>query len=95
MDETGFRIDCERSHRVVTRRKNRALPLYIKDPDNREYTTLIEAVSAGGDTVASFIILQGEIINERAIVKTLLDSYYLATSDIDYTNDEIQFEWIH
>ena len=49
MDETGFRIGCGIAHSVVTLDKSK--PLRFVDPDNRDYTTSVEAISAGGRSV--------------------------------------------
>lgn len=57
MDETGFRIDCGIAYCVVTLDKSK--PLRFVDSDNRDYITSIEAISTGGWSVPSFIILKG------------------------------------
>jgi hypothetical protein len=44
IDETGFRISVDRSHKILTRSGNKRER--IADPDNRDYITLIEAISA-------------------------------------------------
>ena len=45
-DETGFRIDVEKSQWVIT--EEYTLPLHQTDADNREYLTSVKCVSGNG-----------------------------------------------
>ena len=95
MDETGFSIGVGRTKEVITRSSNRRKRLFTPDPQNREHSTLIEAVSAGGETMPPMIILTGATITETSIVESLPGDYLLTAIETGYSNDEVLFEWIH
>ena len=58
MNETRFRIDCDKAHIVITMKPKKKLVL--TDAENRDYITSIEYVSAEVDEFAlsSFLICE-------------------------------------
>ena len=57
MNETGFRIDVGRIHKVIIRKKNVQLPFFINDPDNREFLTFIECVGANDFLLLPILVI--------------------------------------
>ena len=55
-DEIGFRIGCLRGRVVIIPADVKAV--YLADPDNRESITVLECVSAGGQSIAPFIMIK-------------------------------------
>ena len=57
VQEMGFRVGCGITHCVITLDKSK--PLRFMDPDNRDYVTSVECISAAGWSVPPFVILKG------------------------------------
>ena len=93
MDETGFCIGCGRCHWVVSTHRQQALRLV--DPDNRDYISSYECISAGGQTTPSMLIFSGKQIKIKwALENDLDDEILLATSESGYLNDELAIQWL-
>ena len=97
MDETGFMIGFGRDQWVVTRVEKKVRQnLSIAMPQNREISTVIEAISAAGDVIPPMIVLKGK----RHMAKWYDESIPLdggaliGVSDSGYTNSELALEWI-
>ena len=60
MDEIGFRIDCGIAYCVII--LNKSKPLRFVNPDNRDYITSVECISAGGWSTSPLLILKGTYI---------------------------------
>ncbi|KJZ70789.1 hypothetical protein HIM_09802 [Hirsutella minnesotensis 3608] len=58
MDETGFRIGVGKDQLIVTKR---ARAHYFGIPENREFATAIEAMSANGEVIPAFLILAAQM----------------------------------
>jgi len=63
MDETGFRVGCDRSRMVVTLDTKKVLK--IADLDNRDYITFVEAISSTGETISPLLIVKGSQILDK------------------------------
>jgi transposase-like protein len=59
-DETGFRIGVGRAQKVVRSKKFKAQRTFLASTTSRDYVTCIEAISAAGATIPSFIIFKGK-----------------------------------
>jgi hypothetical protein len=92
MDETGFRIGVLNGKIVITHLNTKAV--YLADPDNRESLTAIETISAGGEAIAPFLILKGEILVEAHFDNDLDTESVFATSSTGYTNDALSLKYI-
>jgi hypothetical protein len=92
MDETGFRIGVGRRHKVITRSNN--CRQYLINPNNRDYITSIESISAAGVSVAPMLVLKAANIQERWVVESLNNTTALSCSSTGYSNDDINLEWL-
>ena len=93
MDETGFRIGCGRAHWVVSGHSRK--PLLLTDPDNREYVTSCECISAGGRDIPLMVIIAGVLILEKwAQQNDLNDDVLLTPSPTGYSNDDLAIDWL-
>ena len=93
MDETGFRIGYGRAHWVVSGHSRK--PLLLTDPDNREYVTSCECISAGGRDIPPMVIIAGVLILEKwAQQNDLNDDVLLTTSPTGYSNDDLAIDWL-
>ncbi len=63
MNESGFRIEVERDHLVITLIKKK--PLRAIDPGVRDLVSDVEAISAGGGKIPLMLIIPGiNILNK-------------------------------
>ena len=92
MDETGFRIGCGIVHAVVTVDKSK--PLRFVDPDNRDYVTSVECISAGGWSIPPFMILKAAHILHKWGKNDLPPETILAVSSTGYSNDQLAYDWL-
>ena len=93
MDETGFRIGCGRAHWVISTHSRK--PLLLTGPDNREYVTSCECISAGGRNIPPMVIIAGVLILEKWPQQNdLNDDVLLTTSPTGYSNDDLAIDWL-
>ena len=93
-DETGFMMGVISTAMVVTS-SERAGRAKAKQPGNREWVTVIQAVNALGWSVPPFVVVKGKYIllswyNEFKLPK----DWRLSVSDNGWTTNEIGLEWI-
>lgn len=92
MDETGFRIGVGKDQLIVTKRKRAH---YFGILENREPTTAIEAISAGGQYIPTFLIVAGQVHMAQWYTQPELhpDTAIIPTPT-GYTNDQVGLEWL-
>ena len=91
-DEIGFRIGCLRGRMVIVPADVKAV--YLADPDNRESITALECCSAGGQSIAPFLILKGDILLEKHFENNMDNKAKLACSPTGFTNDRLTYRWL-
>jgi DDE superfamily endonuclease len=91
-DEIGFRIGCLRGRMVIVPADVKAI--YLADPDNRESITALECCSAGGRSIAPFLILKGDILLEKHFKNQMDNKAKLACSPTGFTNDRLTYQWL-
>ena len=57
INETGFRIDVDRTYKVIVRKKNVQLSSFINDLNNRESLTSIECVGVNKFLLSSILVV--------------------------------------
>ena len=90
MDETGFRIDVGRAHKVVTRH-DASERLYLPDPDNRESITSVETICADGLGIPPIIIISMQTHLEGTF-QDLQEDILVGVSDSGYSNNELHLD---
>lgn len=87
-NETGFRVDCGRQQKVIT--KEDKARLVLEDPENRDFISSIECVSGNGSVIPNMIILSGKSRLEKLFLCNDLDgNVTMAVSNTRYNNDEL------
>ena len=94
MNETGFRIDINRAHKVIVRKKNAQLPSFINDPNNRESLTSIECVNVNGFLIPPILVVAFQTLSKTTFVDELSPNYLITYSETGYSNSDIHNEWI-
>lgn len=93
-DETGFMMGIITSAMVVTSSDGRGKAKMVQ-PGNREWATVVQAVSAYGDSIPPFIILAGKNHLQSWYRDSPLPSdWVVALSDNGWTTNELGLEWI-
>lgn len=91
-DETGFQIGIGKDQWIVTREFKK--PSFSPSNTNREYTTVVEAISADGHFIPPFIIFPGKCILAGWFDVCDEPDYIIGVSDSGYINDILAFQWI-
>ncbi len=92
-DETGFAMGLASSARVVTSCNRRRKPLQLQ-PGDREWVTVIEAISAKGWTTPPMIIVKGKRHISNWYENDLPRNWTIALSEKGWTNNELGVEWL-
>ena len=90
MNETDFRIECERAQMIVTLNPNK--PLRMTDSDNRTYLTSVESISSDGADISPMLIISGVHILHKWAVNDLNSNILLETSPTGYSNDDLAMD---
>ena len=85
MDETGLRIGIAKHQFVLTEFPKRRITL--PNAGNRESVTIIEAISAGGESIPAMLILSGKTHN-ASWFRNLHDGTLVGVTETGYSNDE-------
>ncbi len=94
MNETSFRIDCDKTQLVITFDPRK--PLRMTDSDNRDYITAVECISASGEMIPPLIILtEVHILHKWCEENDLNGETLIETSESNYSNDDLIMNWLH
>jgi hypothetical protein len=93
-DETGFIMGKIQPKKVVTTAERRGRPKLVQ-PGNREWVTVIEAVSAEGQSIPPFIIVKGKKhLRSWYEGSTLPVDWVIALSENGWTNNQLGLDWL-
>ncbi|RKF71866.1 hypothetical protein GcC1_096030 [Golovinomyces cichoracearum] len=68
--------------------------IYLIDLENREYVTVIEAISTVGKHTEPMVILSGQLMKEKHFKNGLHDGVLMAATESGYSNDWLSFKWL-
>ncbi len=93
-DETGFQMGVTRKGVVITGAEDNSKAKSLQ-PGNREWATVIEAVSGAGETVPPYIIFSGkQHLSSLYTEKKLPETWRISFSESGWTNNEASFDWL-
>ena len=93
MDETGFSIGAIKGAQVVV--DVNLHTKYQAHPGRQEWATVLECVSADGQSIPSFIILKGKNISSAWIPKKALEKdMHFGCSSLGWTNNQLGLYWL-
>jgi hypothetical protein len=92
-DETGFQMGVISTSKVITTSDRKGRPR-TKQPGNRKWVTVIEAVGARGQAIPPFIIFDGKLHQATWYQTGIPTTWKIAVSDNGWTNNQLGFEWI-
>ncbi|KAJ5543879.1 hypothetical protein N7494_005158 [Penicillium frequentans] len=89
-DESGFQMGIGKDQWIVTREPRRKI---VSGTDtNREYVTVVEAVSADGYAIPPLIILTAKRLSHQWF--DFIEDEHIAVTDSGYINDALAYQWI-
>ena len=99
MDEMGLRIGIGRGQWVIVPADDMYLSRFshiIGVHGDREQCTVVESVSAAGNSIPPLVIMKGVIILKRwfAELPLELDNLLVSTLDSGYSNNMLFFQWL-
>jgi hypothetical protein len=98
MDEKGVSMGHADRAKVLVRRSKREIDKMVGHAGNRDWVTLIEAFSAGGEVLPPLIIFKGKLIQPGWVDLSpgpgLPADTILAVSDNGWTTNEIGLKWL-
>jgi hypothetical protein len=92
MDETGIALGvCTNSRVIASSQKKKA---YKKSPENREWVSIIEAVSATGQKLRCAVIFKGYNLQTTWFPSETVPDWLYTTSENGWTSEAIGLEWL-
>jgi hypothetical protein len=93
-DETGFMMGIMQSGMVVTGAERQGRPKSVQ-PGNREWITVIQAISAEGQLIPPFIISAGQYHLQNWYEESNLPAtWVIATTENGWTDNETGLDWL-
>ena len=91
MDETGVALGvCTNTRVLASSTKKKA---YIKAPENREWVSIIECISATGRKLRCAVIFKGKSL-QTTWFPSSIPGWLYTTSENGWTSNEIGVEWL-
>ncbi|KAF2687502.1 CENP-B protein, partial [Lentithecium fluviatile CBS 122367] len=92
MDETGIALGvCANSRVLGSSRQTKA---YIKSPENREWASTIESISATGRKLRCAVIFKGQSLQTTWFPSKYVPDWLYTTSENGWTPKAIGLEWL-
>jgi hypothetical protein len=92
MDETGVALGvCTNSQVLASSSKKKA---YIKSPEDREWVSIIEVISATGVKLQCLVIFKGKHLQSTWFPAQDTPDWLYTTSENGWTSNQIGYEWL-
>jgi hypothetical protein len=92
MDETGTALGiCTNTQVLADAQKKKA---YIKSPENREWVSTIELISADGRKLRCATIFKGQALQTTWFLSELIPNWLYTTSENGWTSNDIGVKWL-
>jgi len=92
MDETGVALGVCTNTRVLA--SSLKIKAYIKSPENREWVSIIECISATGKKLRCVVIFKGQCLQSTWFTPEAVPDWLYTTSENGWTSNEIGGEWL-
>ncbi|KAI1000742.1 hypothetical protein K3495_g7460 [Podosphaera aphanis] len=90
MEETGIALEvCSNSQVLASSKKRKT---YQKSPDNREWVSIIKAVSAAGKKSKCLVIFKGQSLQTSWFPSEVVPNWFYTTSENGWTSNSIGTE---
>jgi hypothetical protein len=92
MDEHGIALGmCVNSQVLASSHKKRT---YTKSPEDREWVSMVETVSATGRKTRNLAIFRGQYLQSNWFPHSNIPDWYYTTSENGWTSNNIALEWL-
>ena len=92
MDETGLALGvCSNTRVLASSQKKKA---YLKTPEDREWVSIIETISATGQKLPCLVIFKGKSLQSTWFPAKGVPNWLYTTSENGWTSNQIGFEWL-
>ena len=92
MDETGIALGvCNNSRVIGNAHKSKT---YIKSPENREWVSIIECISATGAKLRPVVVFKGQNLQSTWLPDKEVPDWLYTTSTNGWTSNEIGTRWL-
>jgi hypothetical protein len=93
MDETGLALGvCNNSQVIASSHKKKA---YKKTPENREWVSIVECVSATGQRLRPAIIFKGKHLQTTWFPLESIPDWFYTSSENGWTSNNVAIEWLN
>jgi len=92
MDETGLAMGlCANGYVVSGQGKRR---VYVKTPQNREWVSILEAISASGRSIRPLVVFKGANLQSSWFPADRVPDWHYTTSENGWTSNNIALQWL-
>ena len=92
MDETGVALGvCTNTQVLGSSTKKKA---YIKSPENREWVSIIETISAIGRRLQALVVFKGKSLQTTWFPAKGAPDWLYTTSENGWTSNQLDIEWL-
>jgi hypothetical protein len=92
IDETGIGLGvCNNSQVIASSSKRKA---YVKSPENREWVSIVEVVSASGQKLRPLVIFKGKNLQTTWFPSESVPDWFFTTFENGWTSNNIGIEWL-
>lgn len=92
MDETGTALGvCANQTIIGTASTKRS---YVSRPENREWVSVIECISATGKAIVPLVIFKGKSVQHQWFIPDKTPKWTYTASDNAYTSNDIGLQWL-
>jgi hypothetical protein len=92
MDETGIALGVCTNTRVLGSSLKKKT--YIKSPENREWVSIIEAISASGQAIRPVVIFKGQYCQTTWFPSSNVPDWLYTTSENGWTSNDVGLKWL-
>ena len=93
IDETGIALGVCSNQRVIG--SSSTTQTYIQTPENREWVSIIECISALGKKITPVVIFKGKSLQSSWFTLGRTPEYYYTTSENGWTSNAIGLQWLN
>jgi hypothetical protein len=92
MDETGIALGVCKNQWVIG--KTSTSKAYVKSPEDREWVSIIEAISADGVSIRPVVIFKGKSLQTSWFLASDCPDWLYANSENAWTSNDIGYRWL-
>jgi hypothetical protein len=92
IDETGIALGVRDNSQVLASAHKRKA--YVRSPENREWVSIVECVSATGQKLRPVVIFKGQSLQTSWFTSESVPDWLYTTSENGWTSNSLGVEWL-